>query len=67
MFETQHFQVRREKLKFLKVTMKSINKQTLGVVFSYLPLIFFPPESSFQMDFPQDVNIVLVLTLIEAR
>lgn len=44
----------------------------LGVVPSlsregFPPFHFLPPESSFQMDCLQDVNIVLVLTLIEAR
>lgn len=53
--------------KFLKITVKSISKQTQGVVFSHLPFLFFPPESPFQLDFPQDVNIVLGLMLTEAR
>lgn len=39
--------------KFLKITVKSINKQTQGVVFSHLPFLFFPEKAISSWIFPK--------------
>lgn len=39
--------------KFLKITVKSISKQTRGVVFSHLPFLFFPEKAISSWIFPK--------------